>query len=182
MPTETERAKAAFADYLAMGPGRSLEKLAEQYQNVTEPCPTRRLNTLKGWSTNFAWQDRIAAHGEKFREQQQDAADKARLENLTLVRAGKGEFAKALKSGKLKADSVSDLERLIKLEMQLLGAPLADRTELTGKDGGPVQAVSASVDIAALVSDDDGRELLTRLADKLFLESGDAADPGEGAD
>jgi len=54
--------------------------------------------------------------------------------------------------------------------------------ELTGKDGGPVQAVSASVDIAALVSDDDGRELLARLADKLFLESGDAADPGEGAD
>lgn len=56
------------------------------------------------------------------------------------------------------------------------------KTELTGRDGGPVQAVSASVDIAALVSDDDGRELLTRLADKLFLESGDAADPGEGAD
>lgn len=59
MKRETIRAAQAFADYLAMGTGRSLEKLLDRYQIATSLPPTRRLMTLKGWSTAFGWQARL---------------------------------------------------------------------------------------------------------------------------
>lgn len=58
---ETPRARQAWADYLAMGPGRSLEQLAEMYRSSTRSTPTRNLRTLKCWSGMFDWQDRLQA-------------------------------------------------------------------------------------------------------------------------
>lgn len=53
---ETPRAAQAWADYLALGPERSLEKLAAFYQTRTKPVP---VSTLKLWSTHFDWQGRL---------------------------------------------------------------------------------------------------------------------------
>jgi hypothetical protein len=64
---ETARAKAAFNDYLTLGPGRSLEKLLERYRTVPNP-PTTRLPTLKGWSARFGWQERLAEIAERERQ------------------------------------------------------------------------------------------------------------------
>ncbi len=62
MRAETVRAKRAWADYLAMGPERSLSSLAERYwtartQGVS--VPTVRLMTLADWSRHFDWQARL---------------------------------------------------------------------------------------------------------------------------
>ncbi len=61
---ETPRAAQAFQDYVAIGPARSLSRLIELYhdthQSATKPPPTKRLDTLKEWSTKYGWQDRIA--------------------------------------------------------------------------------------------------------------------------
>lgn len=54
------KAEQAFLDYVAMGPGRSLEALRDRYQSETEPSPTKRLATLKDWSARYHWQARIA--------------------------------------------------------------------------------------------------------------------------
>jgi hypothetical protein len=59
---ETPRAAQAFADYLAMGPGRSLEKLLAQYRQQTANgirVPTLRFKTLADWSGTFCWQARL---------------------------------------------------------------------------------------------------------------------------
>jgi hypothetical protein len=56
---ESARAREAWADYLAMGDGRSLEKLLERYQTATESPPTKRLKSLKDWSRYFDWQGRL---------------------------------------------------------------------------------------------------------------------------
>lgn len=56
---ETPRARQAWADYLAMGPGRSLDQLTARYQTATRSVPTRRIGTLKLWSGLFSWQDRL---------------------------------------------------------------------------------------------------------------------------
>lgn len=63
MPGETQRANDALRDYYAMGPGRSLTNLLESYRNqeATKPPPTKRLDSLKGWSTKFAWVARVEA-------------------------------------------------------------------------------------------------------------------------
>lgn len=60
-PEMTPNAALAFADYAAMGPKRSLEALWARYRSVPNPCPTKRLPTLKDWSVRYRWQDRIAS-------------------------------------------------------------------------------------------------------------------------
>jgi hypothetical protein len=59
--TETPRAAQAWADYLALGPDRSLTRLAEQYQKHTESSPAVTLRQLKKWSTQHDWQGRLKA-------------------------------------------------------------------------------------------------------------------------
>jgi hypothetical protein len=63
---ETSRARQAWADYLAMGPGRSLEKLLALYSERRQSgrrasVPARRLRTLYDWSSTFGWQARLQA-------------------------------------------------------------------------------------------------------------------------
>ena len=57
----TDKAAAAFADYIGMGPGRSLASLCNRYQKSTKAPPTKRLETLKEWSTKYQWQARISS-------------------------------------------------------------------------------------------------------------------------
>lgn len=72
---ETPKAREAWADYLALGPDRSLDKLLRLYQvraqSGAKPPPTVRLNSLKQWSARYGWQahlkeiaDREAAEAE----------------------------------------------------------------------------------------------------------------------
>lgn len=65
---ETPRARQAFADYLRLGDGRSLEKLAEVYQGCTVSIPTKQLSRLKRWSQQHGWQARL---GEIVEEERQ---------------------------------------------------------------------------------------------------------------
>jgi hypothetical protein len=62
IPTETARAAEAFAQYVAMGPGRSLRGLgavlAEQGVYKTSASAFR---VLKDWSVKYRWQERLAA-------------------------------------------------------------------------------------------------------------------------
>lgn len=58
---ESPRAAQAWADYLALGPGRSLEQLLKEYQSRTGSVPTRQLSRLKRWSTDGQWQARLQA-------------------------------------------------------------------------------------------------------------------------
>ena len=65
---ETPRAQAAFNDYLAMGPDRSLPKLADEYRNRIDSVPTRQLSRLLAWSRAHAWQQRLADIAEAERQ------------------------------------------------------------------------------------------------------------------
>lgn len=59
-PVETPEAKEAFAEYVALGPGRSLRKLASvlvaQERYKTE---TTAFNVVGRWSGQHNWQERI---------------------------------------------------------------------------------------------------------------------------
>lgn len=57
---ETPKAAEAFAAYVAMGPGRSLRKLADQLvsQNIYKSSTTAML-ALKRWSVTHEWQARL---------------------------------------------------------------------------------------------------------------------------
>ena len=60
-PQMTDKAAQAFADYVAMLPGkRSLDALAEQYKSSTKPVPTKHASRLRYWSSKYQWQARIS--------------------------------------------------------------------------------------------------------------------------
>lgn len=71
--TDTSRSYAALCDYAAMGPGRSLEKLCERYRSDTSTVPTKRLTTLKDWSREDDWQNRVQVYDQALRADE-DAA------------------------------------------------------------------------------------------------------------
>ena len=58
---ETPKAAAAYAEYAAMGPSRSLAKLYEQLRQSNGKT-TVPLRTLEGWSTAHNWQERVREH------------------------------------------------------------------------------------------------------------------------
>lgn len=62
---ESPRAAQAWADYLAMGPERSLEGLLALYRTCTKPAQTKQLTTLKLWSRTFGWQERLHQFAEE---------------------------------------------------------------------------------------------------------------------
>lgn len=63
---ETNKARQAFEDYYALGPGRSLRKLVQRYnKDGTENPPTKHLNTLAKWSKAHNWQERVKGRDEE---------------------------------------------------------------------------------------------------------------------
>lgn len=80
---ETDAARRAYADYRDMEAPRSLAALLRRYQSDPTGAPTKRLTTLKTWSTTFNWQARIAAEQAQMEAWKRKAAaevveDKAR--------------------------------------------------------------------------------------------------------
>jgi hypothetical protein len=60
IPGEPETAHLALHDYAGLPDGqRSLDTLTRHYRGA-DSAPTRRLRTLKEWSTRYLWQERVA--------------------------------------------------------------------------------------------------------------------------
>ena len=113
-----------FDIYYSMGENRSLQKLWEQLdQDNTIERPS--MATLKRWSGVLSWQERI---------EQRDMENSRRLEQKTnntivnekanyrkIIKAAIGKFVKNLQDGKVDISSVQDAERLVKLDLLLMG-------------------------------------------------------------
>ena len=138
---ETPVAQEAFEDYYGMGPERSLPKLSEAYQTRTEPAPTKQLSTLKKWSTELNWQqrivDRVEQDAEEVRKRLQERAVKFRERIATAIEVDVTRLLQRLhdSEGELLTESAADLERLGKLYFQLTGQPLTEKVEHSGSVG-----------------------------------------------
>lgn len=155
MATETPRAKEAFADYLALGPDRSLAKLAKAYQSRIGSVPTKQISTLREWSADFAWQDRIkdmateqaaklaeAETDEKLRVLQEGFALKH--ERIRALNRLAGTLLDELEGGRLWVTDVKqigggdnaervEVERFNNAELEQFRALLDDITKETGE-------------------------------------------------
>ncbi len=67
-----------LADYLALGPDRSLEKLCRQYAETMLRPPA--LVTLKLWSAKHSWQAKAAQHDARVAQQIAKRAEEASVE------------------------------------------------------------------------------------------------------
>lgn len=80
---ETKKAMQACNDYLRLGPGRSLAKLHHLYtEDTPEKPPTRSINTLKRWSTDFDWPTRATAYDIRIEQLKTAEAERRQLEAM----------------------------------------------------------------------------------------------------
>jgi len=148
---ESDKAKAAFEDYLSMGDGRSLRALREQYKEREQNghrtgVPTVRLSTLTEWSRHHNWQARITEINT-----QQNALDRQEtLQRLTAQREKIVDTVvkqidlvnhvwETVDPTNITIESVRDLHQLVKatditirMIMSLLGEPLVEHIEHSG--------------------------------------------------
>jgi hypothetical protein len=129
---EKDRHRKAFEIYYSMGDARSLALLATKLGLA--------LNTVKNWSAQFHWQDRLE---EREREVGRVLANKtlraevdSRMRSMQLVQVALVQVAKQLAEGRIKA-TFNDLDKLLRLERFLEGLPESRQevvaTDLRGK-------------------------------------------------
>ena len=145
---ETAKALAAFERYWAMGPMRSLRKLAEEDtgQKQDKSRTDSHFDQLGKWSSQHNWQarvkQRVMEEAELARDQNRERADRHRQRLLTAIEDDSSRLLKRLQESpdELLADDALALERMTKLYFQLAEQPLVDSHEIGGKGGGPIAA------------------------------------------
>lgn len=128
---ENSLQREAFEFYYHMGEKRSLKAVAHKVD--------RTERTVAGWSRTFNWVDRVKQReiedaknlrGEALNSQTTDVKTRYRI----LVNNLMSQFSKKIANGEVAIKTISDLERLVKLDLLLMGEA-GDRQELIGALG-----------------------------------------------
>lgn len=144
---ETEAQKQAFELYYSMGAKRSLEAVASACSKSTR--------TIGEWSRQFKWKDRIVQ--KEIEETAEtgspaNAVIDAKVEYRQIIRALIAKFVKDYKEGKIRIKNIQDFERVVKLDLLLLGDPTdriqqenKENVELSEEDRKAIFAVADSI-------------------------------------
>jgi hypothetical protein len=150
-PKESDKAFAAFAMYLSMGPERSLEA-------VRQKCG-KSSRLIQRWSSHWRWTDRVTAHAShlatvereatealargksaQWLKRQEEHRDEERALRGELIAAGRKVLKRFTEDGQ--GATLGDVARALDLASRLgrLASGMAtDKTEITGEDGGPIR-------------------------------------------
>ena len=141
---ETEAQKQAFDLYYGMGEKRSLEAVAAGCGMSTR--------TIGEWSRRFGWKDRVVQREIEDAANQGSVANSvidAKAEYRKIIRALIAGFSKDYKAGKIRIKNIQDFERVVKLDLMLLGeVPQVDvksNVELSEEDRKAIFAVADSI-------------------------------------
>jgi hypothetical protein len=159
-PRESNKAFAAFAMYLSMGPERSLRMVSEKLRKSE--------GLLQRWSSRYGWPERVGAFGTHLaiveREATEALARSKSAEWLTrqqkirerewamhekCIAAAERALTTFMERDKVYAN-LSDIARILEVASKLgrLACGMAtDKTEVTGEEGGPIRIeLSAALD------------------------------------
>lgn len=151
-PKETDKAFAAFALYLSMGPERSLDAVRKKLG--------KSARLIERWSSVWQWSERVTAHATHLAIVEREATEALvrgksaewltrqtqvrerewRLHEKCIAAAEKALTA-FMEREKVYAN-LADISRILEVASKLgrLATGMAtDRTEVTGEDGGPIQ-------------------------------------------
>lgn len=144
---ESPKARQAWADYLALGEGRSLEKLAATYRTATEPPPTKQIDTLKEWSRSFGWQSRLQAIADAAAAEATAAIYARRREALETGLALDHERVDALKGLARRLLDEVDKGRLWLPDVKAIGSgENAERVDIERFNGSLVEQLRGALD------------------------------------
>ena len=158
---ESLRHREAFELYYSMGEGRSLVGLLEKMkllrnQNSAEWVSS--ITTLKRWSKAFNWQERLLQRDIENAKLLERKTNKTIIDEKAnyrrVIKDAMAIFVENLKNGNVQVNAVQDAERLVKLDLLIMG----EDTER-----GSVK-ITESIDLSALT--DEELEQLEKIVDK----------------
>lgn len=117
---ESREQLEAFELYYSLGLDRSLQIVADKVG--------KNVRTVSGWRSKYEWDDRVAQRElEVARNAGLNELHKETLAIRTMYRKAINTLLmqadKDIKEGKLQIENVEDLERVIKLDLLLMGEP-----------------------------------------------------------
>lgn len=127
---ENSLQREAFEIYYQLGDSRSLKKVAEQVK--------RTERTVAGWSRAYNWVDRVSQR--EIEDAKNNATDKATLDSKTtdvktryriMINNLMAMASRKIAKGELTIRNVQDFERVVKLDMLLMGE-ITERGEQIG--------------------------------------------------
>lgn len=107
--------KDAFEYYYNLGNERTLKAVADKFD--------RSVITVSGWYRNNDWNNRIVQRSIEEGMSNTDVVTRYRVLNTVLIKKAKED----IESGKIKIRNIQDLEKLVKLDLLLMG----EATEIT---------------------------------------------------
>lgn len=135
--------REAFDFYYSLGEQRSLKAVAIQFK--------RSERTVAGWSRMFSWVDRCtqrALEEANSKEKQSITLDvKTRYRKLfnSLITIAEKDF----KEGRLKVKNISDLEKVVKMDLALIDNPIdnmvSGEINLTSEDKKAVESLMKEI-------------------------------------
>jgi hypothetical protein len=109
---------AAFEYYWGLGEGRSYQDVALEFG-----CSK---STVNNWSRADGWKDRLVEREKqiaaKVAQGQVDSVAAAKIKYQGIVRGAVNDFVERFKKKEIEVKSVADLERLIKMDLLLMGS------------------------------------------------------------
>lgn len=118
LPDEPSDAHTALCWYAGLGPGRSLEMLAEHCRSAAESPPTRRLRTLCTWSSKWGWVDRVTAYDEQLRAEELAANESQWAARREQIREESWQLAQRLRDRALELLSHPTTEQIRQVATQ----------------------------------------------------------------
>lgn len=127
---ENSLQREAFEIYYHLGEQRNLKKVAQKVD--------RTERTVAGWSRSFNWVDRVSQR--EIEESKNNAVDKATLDSRTtdvkaryriMINNLMVNASRKIARGELTIRNVQDFERVVKLDMLLMGE-ITERGEQIG--------------------------------------------------
>ena len=110
---ENELQRKAFELYYGLGDKRSLRAVAETIG--------RTERTVAGWSRAFNWVARVPQRNIENAQNSNEAKITAELTDVRTINNLMADFSKDIAQGKVKVKNINDFERLVKLDMLLMG-------------------------------------------------------------
>jgi hypothetical protein len=124
---ETLRHMEAFEYFYSLGDSRSLRAVAEKF-TISE-------TSAKLWARSFGWDDRVTQRdieaAKKLEKKTMTTVVNEKANYRKIIRAAVGDFVARLKEGQVKIETVAEFEKLVKLDLLLMGEN-TEKTEVTG--------------------------------------------------